>query len=95
MKRSLLLLVSCILVSGAFAQSRRPDSGMFLLHKFQQQIGKETYHISTNGNVVSYSADFKFTDRGSPVPLKAVLDIQRSNFEPLKLSIKGNVARGA
>ncbi|HEX3383629.1 MAG TPA: amidohydrolase family protein, partial [Mucilaginibacter sp.] len=51
--------------------------------------------VHTTGNVISYSANFKFVDRGSPVPLKAVLELQRNNLEPLKLSIKGNVARGA
>src|SRR5579872_3254379 len=56
--------------------------------------GKETYHIIHDKNAVIYSADFKFVDRGSPVPLKAVLKVTPT-LEPLGLDIKGNVARGA
>ena len=89
---------SCLLLSGLFfnaqAQNATPDSGVFLLHKFQQHIGKEIYHIVNNKDSKAYIADFKFVDRGSPVPLKAELRVNPV-LEPLGLSIKGNVARGA
>ncbi len=46
------------------------DSGIFLLHKFEQNIGKEKYTISRNDTSVVYNIDFKFIDRGSSVPLR-------------------------
>src|ERR1700727_822218 len=87
-----------ILLSGSIlnlhAQNLPADSGVFLLHKFEQHIGKETYHITNNKDSKTYTADFKFVDRGSPVPLKAELRVNPV-LEPLRLNIKGNVARGA
>src|SRR6201995_5591738 len=94
MKRTLLSLISSLVFLGAYAQNAAPDSGTFFLHKFAQHIGKETYHIINNKDSKTYTADFKFVDRGSPVPLKAELRVNPV-LEPLGLSIKGNVARGA
>jgi hypothetical protein len=95
MKKCLLLIAFAGLLFKANAQSSlTADSGTFFLHKFQQHIGKETYHISKTGNVITYSVDFKFVDRGSPVPLKAELAITPAT-EPLSLFIKGRVARSA
>jgi len=94
MKKTLLLFC---LVAFAFAVKAQekitlPDTGTFFLHKFQQHIGQETYQISRSANVITYNIDFKFVDRGSPVPLKAELAVT-PNLEPVQLSIKGNVAR--
>jgi imidazolonepropionase-like amidohydrolase len=94
MKKYLLLIALSVLFLHTHAQNGAADSGVFLLHKFQQHIGKETYHISYDKGNVIYSADFKFVDRGSAVPLKAVLTVTPA-LEPLGLDIKGKVARGA
>lgn len=94
MKKYLLFLIFSVAFLNSRAQSGQADSGVFFLHKFQQHIGKETYHITRDKNTIVYSADFKFVDRGGPVPLKAVLTVTPA-LEPLGLNIKGNVARGA
>ena len=57
-------------VSSLFAQT---ETGKFHLHKFEQPIGEESYTITRIGQALELSADFLFTDRGSPVPLKATL----------------------
>ncbi len=69
-----------------------PDSGIFLLHKFAQNIGKETYHISRSENKITWNVNFKFVDRGSPVPLKTRL-VTTLNNEPLSLVTKGKTSR--
>jgi len=94
MKKYILLLLLSGLFINAHAQKGIADSGVFLLHKFQQHIGKETYHVTREKDAIIYKADFKFVDRGSPVPLKAELRVNPV-LEPLGLDIKGNVARGA
>ena len=75
MKKYLLLLASGVVFTYAHAQTSATDTGTFLLHKFQQKIGKETYQVSHEKDAISYKADFKFVDRGSPVPLKAELRV--------------------
>lgn len=95
MKKHLFLCLLTGLAFGLHAQSHNADTGTFLLHKFQQRIGKETYSVTRSANVATYVSDFKFTDRGSPVPLKTQLDMQLVDFTPFRLMIKGNVARGA
>ena len=77
-------------ISNGFSQT--PDSGSFYLHKFAQNIGKETYKVTTNGNTVTYDIKFKFVDRGSQVPLKAQL-VTTKNYEPISLNIKGSTSR--
>ena len=93
MKKYLLPALLLCSVFAANAQSQ-PDSVTFLLHKFEQHIGKEVYRVSKTGNEITYTVDFKFVDRGSPVPLKAELKLTAAN-EPINLKIKGNTARSA
>jgi imidazolonepropionase-like amidohydrolase len=68
------------------------ESGKFILHKFEQPIGEETYQITSDGNSLTAKIDFKFTDRGSPVPLaaafKAAPDLTPQSFE-----VKGRNSR--
>jgi len=94
MKRALLSAIPCLLFFAANAQTTPPDSGTFLLHKFQQHIGKETYHLSKSKDSLVYKDDFKFVDRGGAVPLKTTLRVTPA-LEPLGLDIEGKVARGA
>ncbi len=89
-----ILLINLSLCFLAVNAQKRADSVTFLLHKFEQHIGKETYYINRSANVITYNANFKFVDRGSAVPLKAELAVT-SAFEPLRLVLKGNVARSA
>ncbi|WP_428330260.1 amidohydrolase family protein [Mucilaginibacter sp.] len=96
MKKQLLFLCLPLLALTAKAQQNtiQADSGTFFLHKFEQHIGKETYHISKTGKEITYKVDFKFVDRGSPVPLKATLKLTPA-LEPLALVIKGNTSRSS
>ena len=92
MKRYLLSLLLSGLFFTVYAQNNAADSGTFLLHKFAQHIGKETYHISKSAGVITYTADFKFVDRGSPVPFKAELKVT-PKLDPLEFNIKGRFSR--
>ena len=91
MKKHLLFAAFTVFMINCQAQNGI-DSGSFLLHKFAQNIGKETYVISKKGNELTYDVNFKFIDRGSPVPLKAKL-VTTADHEPVSLFIKGNTSR--
>lgn len=45
------------------------ESGRFILHKFQQPIGREEYIITRAGDGAALADSFEFTDRGTPVTL--------------------------
>lgn len=68
------------------------ETGKFRLHKFQQEIGEETYEITRTGDLLVVRSNFKFTDRGTPVPLTATLKTKQ-DFTPEAFEIKGNTAR--
>lgn len=91
MKKYILSAVLFILTANSFAQNMA-DSGSFFLHKFAQNIGRETYTIRKQGNQLVYDISFKFTDRGQPVPLDAQL-VTTDLHEPLSLFIKGSTSR--
>ncbi|MGA7923514.1 MAG: amidohydrolase, partial [Thermoplasmata archaeon] len=61
------------------------DRGRFILHKFQQPIGEETYEIVPQEGMVSAKVKFRFNDRGEEVALTATfrgaLDLTPSFFE--------------
>ncbi|HYC27253.1 MAG TPA: amidohydrolase family protein [Chitinophagaceae bacterium] len=76
----------------AISASAQTDSGTLLLHKFAKNIGKETYHITRTDSGDHYKIDFKFVDRGAPVPLQASIFVDR-NAEAKKLWLKGNTSR--
>src|ERR1041385_7303655 len=66
------------------------ESGKFRLHKFQQPIGEETYSVTKDGGSLQLNDDFKFVDRGSPVPLTTSLKTD-SELNPQSYTIKGRV----
>jgi imidazolonepropionase-like amidohydrolase len=68
------------------------EQGKFTLHKFEQAIGQESYEISRDGDSVVVKMDFKFTDRGSPVPLTATFR-GAQDLTPQAFEIKGQTAR--
>ena len=92
MKKYLVLTLLFFPGISIFAQNSPIDSGSFFLHKFAQNIGRENYTVTKNGNTLNYDVDFKFTDRGSPVPLKAKMEMTNT-VEPLSLWIKGSTSR--
>lgn len=92
MKNILLLLCLPLMITAAKAQDMPADTGTFLLHKFEQHIGKETYKVTNNRDSKKYTIDFRFVDRGSPVPLKATLTVNPV-AEPIELIVKGSTSR--
>ena len=98
----LLLTISACLVSTAVLpaiaapqQSDAPaivEQGKFTLHKFEQPIGQETYEIRRDGDSLAVKMDFKFTDRGTPVPLSATFRCA-ADLTPQAFEIKGQTAR--
>jgi imidazolonepropionase-like amidohydrolase len=68
------------------------DSASFYLHKFAQNIGKETYYRTVSDSGVRYDIKFKFVDRGSAVPLDARLVVTVED-EPLSFWVKGSTSR--
>jgi len=70
------------------------ESGKFRLHKFEQPIGEETYEVTRDGDSLLIKSHFKFTDRGSPVPLETTLRTKQ-NLTPESFEIKGKTARGS
>ena len=92
-KRSRILVFLLYAVCG-WTQTQAPatEQGSFNLHKFEQLIGKETYTLTRAQHEVTLESDFKFTDRGTPVPLTAKL-VMAPDLTPTDFQIKGNVSR--
>ena len=68
------------------------EQGSFNLHKFEQLIGKETYTMARSDKELVLRSDFKFTDRGTAVPLTATL-VMEPDLTPREFQIKGNISR--
>jgi imidazolonepropionase-like amidohydrolase len=92
--RVLLLCLMGLFFNAQAQNTAIADSGTFFLHKFEQHIGKETYHRIKTDKGITYTIDFKFVDRGAPVPLKAELRLTQA-LEPLGLTIKGRTSRSS
>ena len=101
MRNHIRFILSVAIILSAlqtFAQNTAPsaaapiEQGTFVLYKFEQAIGKETYEIRRDSGSIETKIDFKFTDRGSAVPLtttfRAAQDLTPQSFE-----IKGRTAR--
>jgi imidazolonepropionase-like amidohydrolase len=84
------------LATYALAQSpEKPpvvEQGKFRLHKFEQPIGEETYEMTRDGDSLSVAINFKFTDRGSEVPLTATFR-GAQDLTPQAFEIKGKSSR--
>ena len=96
-----LLSLAFVLGLAAQARAQNPtpspavvESGKFRLHKFEQPIGEETYEVTREGDSLVVKSHFKFTDRGSAVPLETTLRTKQ-NLTPESFEIKGKTARGS
>lgn len=80
----------------ASAQTSVPEAvleqGKFTLHKFEQPIGEETYDIRRADAGLAVKVDFKFTDRGTAVPLTVTFRTT-PDLTPVAFEIKGRTAR--
>lgn len=68
------------------------STGTFILHKFQQPIGKETYTIVRHADSTRLQSGFKFNDRGQDVPLQSILTWSNTG-QPLHFKIEGKTSR--
>lgn len=80
-----------------FSQNQQTASdtlskGTFILHKFQQAIGKETYAIIERNDSINIVSDFKFNDRGKDVPLATKLVLNKRGI-PVYFKSKGMTSR--
>ncbi|HET9837626.1 MAG TPA: amidohydrolase family protein [Candidatus Angelobacter sp.] len=91
-KRYWILVLLCAVCGRAQTQPPATEQGSFNLHKFEQLIGKETYTLTRAQNEVTLKSDFKFTDRGTPVPLAATL-VMAPDLTPSDFQIKGKISR--
>jgi len=92
MVSGLLLASLPTTLSQQAANSPVIEQGKFTLHKFEQAIGEETYEIRRDGDSLTTKVDFKFTDRGSPVPLSVTFR-SAQDLTPQSFEIKGRTAR--
>jgi len=95
MKNFLLLLLSCNCFVPSRAQTGTvlpPEKSSYLLHKFAQHIGEESYTREKTDSGFVFKIQFKFVDRGMSVPLNATL-VTSFSYEPLCLYIKGKTSR--
>lgn len=95
------LLGACLgtllgIVPGSSHAQQKPagdTSGVFILHKIGNPIGRETWRITTEpSGARQLSTDFTFTDRGSPVTLTATLDYSASG-RPAHFTLGGQTSR--
>ncbi len=89
----ILTLVSASGFPPAQSSNQTLESGKFRLHKFEQPIGEETYTITRQASDLLLETNFKFTDRGTAVPLKATLRQSEKDLTPLAFSIDGSTSR--
>lgn len=85
----LLVLFSSILPAQTAPTA---EAGKFRLHKFEQPIGEESYTITAADKTLTLKTDFKFTDRGTAVPLTATLRTSES-YVPQSFVISGKTSR--
>ena len=100
--RQVCLALMMLVCASGWAQTAgmAAEQGVFNLHKFEQLIGKETYTLSEplicSGPCPEVErvlkADFKFTDRGTAVPLSATLTMDK-DLTPRDFEIKGKISR--
>lgn len=68
------------------------EQGKFILHKFAQPIGLETWQIAQQRGAYQLTDSFEFKDRGTPVPLTMKFVYDKSGA-PQSFSIKGKNSR--
>ncbi|HYX52955.1 MAG TPA: amidohydrolase family protein [Candidatus Limnocylindrales bacterium] len=98
-RRYALPVILLVIATFAAAQASAPqtstqptEEGKWLLHKFAQHIGQETYTLASTPDGVTLTSDFKFTDRGQEVPLKTTLSMA-PDLTPRDFESKGKMSR--
>ncbi|HTY57337.1 MAG TPA: amidohydrolase family protein [Bacteroidota bacterium] len=70
------------------------EEGEYILHKFEQPIGEETFRTVRLSDTLTTGIRFKFTDRGGQVPLQATFR-SAPDLTPLAFAIKGRTSRSS
>ena len=93
-RRSVGLVIIILFSLAGWTQTApaEQEQGVFQLHKFEQLIGRETYTLTRSQSDVVLKSDFKFTDRGTAVPLTTTLTMER-DLTPRDFQIKGKISR--
>jgi len=79
--------------SRAVEEREQGASGVFVLHKIGNAIGREAWHITgRSGGAQQLSTEFSFTDRGTPVTLTSTLDYG-ANGRPTHFTLGGQTSR--
>ncbi|HEY1936732.1 MAG TPA: amidohydrolase family protein [Candidatus Angelobacter sp.] len=93
-RKSVGLIIVILFSLAGWAQTgpAEREQGVFQLHKFEQLIGRETYTLTRSQSDVVLKSDFKFTDRGSEVPLTTTLTMEK-DLTPRDFEIKGKISR--
>jgi imidazolonepropionase-like amidohydrolase len=81
------------LVALLLAAPSPDEHASFTLYKWQKRLGVENAVVSTRGETTEVRTTFSFTDRGTTVPLSAVLLQRRSDGTPLRFQIWGSTSR--
>src|SRR4051812_1290927 len=68
------------------------ERGTLRLHYVQKPIGYERYEVAREGDVLTMTSDFDFTDRGGRVQLAATLRA-KADFTPLSFRAQGKSYR--
>jgi len=87
--------IAILLVAGALLVHAQPDSierGTLRLHYVQKPIGYERYTIARDGDALTLTSDFDFTDRGGRVQLASPLRT-KPDFTPIAFTAKGKSYR--
>jgi imidazolonepropionase-like amidohydrolase len=91
-----MMIIVLMLPQVIFSQAAQDtlSKGTFILHKFQQPIGKEFYSIVKKSDSLRIHSDFKFNDRGSDVPLQTTL-VTDIHGIPFYFKTKGSTSRSS
>jgi imidazolonepropionase-like amidohydrolase len=77
------------------AQTTQPEAvehGKFILHKFEQALGEETFDTTRDAQSLVTKVSFKFVDRGTAVPLSVTFR-SSDDLTPQAFELKGKPAR--
>jgi len=85
------LLAGSLLSAQDHGSPQTLEHGKFILHKFEQPIGEETYDTEPEGNLLVTKIGFKYSDRGREVPLTATYR-SRSDFTAQSFEISGKTS---
>jgi imidazolonepropionase-like amidohydrolase len=93
-KVALLVLLACCSSWGQTGTPSTPpeESGKFILYKFAQPIGAESYTITRQDQALVLASQFDFKDRGNDVPLKTSL-YAALDYSPQTFTVAGKTCR--